>query len=611
MKKLLAVLLMAVMTTSLAACGNTNNGGETPSTGGADLAEKELVVATLDMNGDFVPTSAFGNNSYDLDIRYLIHGYDTVQFTRDGEFVLNETVVKNLETSEDADGNKTYTFTLNELKWNDGEPVTAKDYVFALLLSASDALVKAEGSDSAGEYFIGYDDYHTGATNAFKGVKLVDDSTFSVTIDKAELPYFWEFALAASQPYPMHVLAADGDITSDDNGATFTGDMTEAVNVFKNDYRTNPAVSCGPYKFVSFENGNVKLVANENFAGTYEGKKPQIKNIVVKTVNATIDMDTLVMGETDMVVGVVEGEKIEKAKANPDTIQESSYPRNGFGTVPFANDIAPTNEASVRRGIAYILDKDELIQNILGGYGTAVNSDYSTASWTYQAKKAELEEKLTNFAFSLEKANEELNQSSYKFEADGVTPWDASKAGEGYYRHNANGEQLAVRHLGTNDNPVTDTIELQLKQNAPKVGINYTVERTDFAGLLDNYYDGHLKPAEERYHMFNMALGHSDVDDPYYASYACEYAGTSSNPGSVCDEELDAIMKKMRTIESSETDAFADAWLEYEIRWNELLPLVPIYANQYYDFADADLEGFHTTPFWNWSRSICDLSWSK
>lgn len=600
MKKLLTVFLVALMATSLTACGGTGNGTKTSS--------KELIVGTITMNGDFLPSEGFGNNSYDKNIRDLIHGYSPVAFTPEGDFVIDETVVKEYTKEVNADGDTDYVFTINDLKWNDGEPVTAKDYMFSLLLIGSPETTAAGCADATGENYVGYPAYHDGSSEYFTGIKLIDEKTFSFTVAQEKLPYFWELSWVRIQPFPMHTLAPDGDVVSDDNGTKFVGDMGAAVNMFANEYRYAPTVTSGPYKFISFENAQVKLEANENFAGNYQGKTPSIQSIIVKEVNATIDIDTLINGETDIIFGVVEGDKIEKAKAT-DTVQESTYPRNGYGNVPMHNDFGPTKEKEVRHAIAYILDKDELIQNILGGYGTTVNSDYGQASWTYQAKKAEIDATLTNYSLSLDKANAELDKSSFKFEKDGVTPWDATKAADGYWRYNAAGEELRINHLGTNDNAVTDTIEIQFRQNGPKVGMNITIERGDFAGLMDAYYYAGAKADKDRkYHTFNMAIGFADANDPYEGYYS-EFAKTPKNPTNTISPELDEVMVRLRGISADDKEKFADTWLEYVQIWNDYLPMVPIYANQYYDFADADLEGFNTTPFASWAQIICDLSW--
>lgn len=599
MKKLLLVLVAGLMATSLTACG------------GAKMSDKELIVGAVEMNGYFMPSEGLGNSSYDKNIRDLIHGYSTVAFTAEGEFEIDKTVVKESKIEKDANGDTVYTFTLNDLKWNDGTPVTSDDYLFSALLAGSPEFVKAKAQDTNGENFVGYKDYHEGKTKSFKGIKKIDEKSFSFTIAKENLPYFWELNFVKIQPFAMKAITGgNGKIVSDENGTSFDGDMTAAVNTFANEYRNEPKVSSGPYKFVSFKNKQVRLEANENFAGDYKGEKPKIKTIIVKEVNQKVDMDALINGEVHILNGVVEGQKIENAKANKDKIQESTYSRNGYGNVPMHTDFGPTKEKEVRHAIAYILDKQELVKNILGGYGSTLNSDYSTASWVYQAKKAELDKELVNYSFSIDKANEELDNSSYKFEKDGTTKYDAKKASKDYLRYNAKGEVLQINHLGTQDNVVTDTIELQYQQNMPKVGIKFTMTRTDFPGLMDGYYYAGAKPDKDRkYHTFNMAVTFSDANDPYYSSYACEYAKTPANPTNTCNEELDAAMKDLRRTDKADKDAFAEKWVTYEKLWNELLPVVPVYANQYYDFASSDLEGFKTTPYNSYAQIICELSW--
>ena len=54
----------------------------------------------------------------------LIHGgYDTVVYTKEGEFEYNPTVVASHEETENEDGTKTYTVTINDgLVWSDGTP---------------------------------------------------------------------------------------------------------------------------------------------------------------------------------------------------------------------------------------------------------------------------------------------------------------------------------------------------------------------------------------------------------------------------------------------------------------------------------------------------------
>lgn len=43
-------------------------------------------------------------------------------------------------------------------------------------------------------------------------------------------------------------------------------------------------------------------------------------------------------------------------------------------------------------------------------------------------------------------------------------------------------------------------------------------------------------------------------------------------------------------------------------RWNRV---IPVYANQYFDFYNAKLKGFNTGPMASWSEIVCDLSWEE
>ena len=86
------------------------------------------------------------DSSYDKSIRDLIHGYNPVIVDNDGNIkwetkvtLKGEPAVKN-----NKDGSKTFTVTLNDgLKWNDGKPVTANDYVMTYLMRASKSWIDA------------------------------------------------------------------------------------------------------------------------------------------------------------------------------------------------------------------------------------------------------------------------------------------------------------------------------------------------------------------------------------------------------------------------------------------------------------------------------------
>lgn len=609
MKKLL-VLVLATALVAAALVGCTPSEPGTPSTG----ASGTLIVGSPAINGDFI--YGFGNSSYDKWVKDLTGGYNATYTTSpEGEIILNETVVKNLDTEVHDNGDKTYTFEIhNDLKWNDGTGIKADDYIFRLLWDASPEWVEAGAGSSNGDGLLGYSAYNKGEADRFAGAKLLGDYKFSLTIDGESLPYFYETSYVSLSPSPMAVWAPAAKIDSDDGGAMITSDEDgwslafDTKRVAQTE-RFAPTVSCGPYKFVSFENNAVTLTVNEYFKGDYKGDKPQLEYIIIRYINQTTDVDQAINGEVDAVTGVIEGEKIEKAITAAST-DVTFYPRNGYGGIFWHCDYGPAANKEVRKSIAYLMDRQEIIKNVLGGYGSVTNGMYGLAQWMYQDNKAAVDA-LPNFVLNHDKANELLDSTEWKFEANGTTPFDASKAGPdtGYYRHNAAGERLVIRHLGTEDNTVTDNIEIQLMANTPYAGIDWSVTRSDFAQLLDHYYDGPFMGEDRMYHSFNLATGFTAVFDPYYSSFHSDFMDVYGyNTERVADPTMDRLIEEMRELDPTQVDEYSAAWLEFQKYFNDFLPVIPLYSNQYYDIFRTEVKGFNTTPFLAWAEMICDIS---
>ncbi len=656
---------------------------------GCTRDKNELVIATVEISGNFI--NGFGGSDYDEDIKRMIHGYSTYDYDEYGNWKLNEVPITSVErVVDDMSGNVTYTFTVREeLKWSDGHPLTAKDYVFSVLFSTSDEWVSVGAADPSYEHLLGYYTYNKGIAengveqiiyakeqdpelraqyeaegkifdhdgyaldeygqripiagvevdeNGFPlrnedgtwkslpreepgengiltGIQLLDPTTFSITIDGQALPYFQESILATIDPVPMHIYTqGKGDIESGKGGSKVIGcDLMDVAEFVKNTYRKNPSVTCGPYTFVSYENKMVKLKLNKEFLGDFRGYKPEIESIVVKELDPMQHVDALLAGTVDLVTGIVDGGEIKKV-INNSNIASQQYYHNGYGTLSFATDFGPVKEASVRRAIAYSIDKTELIQTGLDGYGEMIRGDYSYAQWMYHENKEQINSQLEAYDYNLQKANEELDKSSYKYEADGVTPFDVTKVNEEgtYLRYNAQKEPLVIRHLGTQASKITDAIELQFMKNFKKLGIAFTVEKSDFATLLTHYYNGSKLPqGERRYHSFNLATVLSFDYNPYYASFHSAFAGSGMNPTGIKDKKLDYYMEQMLRLRPDQEEEYMQAWLEYQKRFNEILPLIPLYTNMNYDFYTNRLTGVNVNAMESYGHIISQLRWVK
>ncbi len=595
MKKLLSSLLAAIML--LALC----------STAFAATDLNTLVVGTPAMNGDFI--DGFGNSAYDANIKRILRGQiATVVPNVYDELIIHPLVVKDYTAEVDEAGNKTYTWTIfDDLKWSDGEPMTAKDFVFSELYQTSPEWIEAGAAYSGGDGLLGYDAYKAGETKVHAGLHLIDDYTFSVTINAEQLPYFHELSFASVTPQPLHVYGPELEIKSDETGSWIEGDLLAALQNVAATERFAPTVSCGPYKFVSFENQTVTLEINDLYKGDPNGLKPQIQYIVQKYIPSETDVDEVIAGDVDLVTGVIEGKKIEAAKAST-TAKTRSYFRNGYGYLAMHVDWGVTADENVRWAIAYLLDRNEVIDYVLGGYGGTVQSQYGFAQWMYEEAGADLEEELVAYNLNVEKANELLDETEWKFEADGKTPFDATKANaEGtYMRYNDKGEMLTIHHMGSTGNDVTAIIEIQYTANAPLAGMKFEVTQADFNALLDNYYYGFQKGADRFYNTFNLAVTFGRPFDPYY-NWHSDFIETYANSCQVDDEELDQYIDEMRKLEPTQKEEYIEAWLKFEKRFQEIMAQIPLYSNEYYEVMGMNVEGVNTTSFASWDYVVCEI----
>lgn len=717
----------------------------------ADQIEKmtdanTLVVAGAELNGDYI--NGFGNSSYDVWIKNLIGnyggslGYATIYSNEGGELKYNPTVnAADPEVKTNEDGSKTYTFKIKDnLVWNDGTPITAKDYVFGVLFANMPEWTTA-GADNgtSGLELKGYKAYHDGETLTHAGLALVDDHTFSVTIDKAYVPYYYETALVGTSPTPRHRYAPNLDIVAGENGAAtlavkegyqisdedkktlidnetkkvaaleaaykadydyyvgageeepgfnqadydalVAGDYAkvyeeqtkeykegetkpepisadhlyllqqliavdaekktlagyqdgsielDAISLLKTaaalevsqTYRYNPDVTSGPYNFVSFGNNMAKVTLNDKFVGDANGKKPTIQNVIVQTVNNKVATDFVIAGTIDINPGVIEGAMIEKAKASPDA-GFTHYYRNGYGVMPILNDIGATQYVGVRRAIGFLLDRAAFVNSIAEGYGSVVSGAYGLAQFEYAERGFDLENSdgWTTYTLNVTEANKALDDTPYKFEADGTTPWDAAKAQEAYnkdkegfnyWRYDEKGEagggRLRVIHQGSEGLDTTILISTQLPDNAKQAGMQYIVQQVDFATLLKSYYTPDAKNKDAAT-VFNMGTNFGVPNDPFYSYHSSQIG--AQNKERVNDPELDKILETMRVAEAGTEEGkkvWLDGWVQFQKWFNANLPQLPLYGNDYHDIFNKRVKGLETTPMWDWSYDIADIT---
>lgn len=618
--RILAALLALTLAVSATACAAApaESSSSSESSNSESSSEEEVTVpdgfivgSTTDLNGDFL--EGWSNASQNKSVKTLINGYSTYEFVEEQIYVLNDVAVASCDVTLDDEGNKTYTFVINEnLVWNNGEAITASDYVFAKLLFASPEFGQLDGGDNTGGYeIVGYEAFNAGETKTFAGINLIDEYSFSLTVKAGELPYYFEETLVAVNPLPMSVIAPDATITDDGEGATISEEfnvdvLTTTILDPETGYRYNPQVTCGPYNFVSFDPGSLVAVLelNDKFLGSaVDGATGSIERLVLKSVTAATEMDELRAGTVDLLPGISGGESINTGL---DIVDEgladyASYDRAGYGKLAFACEFGPTQFTEVRQAIAYCLDRVEFANQYTGGYGTLPHGYYGMSQWEYQDNRDALETELNPYTFDLAKAEEVLVAGGWTLNADGgefVSGTDTVR-----YK-DVDGELMAltVEWASSQDNPVSDLLAASLPQNAAQIGMEIKQTVVDFGTLLDALY----RETEDlaNYHMFNLATGFATVSPLwYYVSTDPAYFGTY-NTDRISDEELESIALEMKAVEPGDTETWSALWLEFQVRYNELVVNLPLYSDQYHEFFTPELTNYTPDALWSWEYAL-------
>jgi peptide/nickel transport system substrate-binding protein len=562
----------------------------------------ELIVGnTTELSGDWIPY--FQNNAAEYDIFQLISGYGTVDMTRDIEYVINETVVEKYEVTENEDGSKTYTWTIKDgLTYDDGTPITAKDYVASVLLWSSPVLGEMGAQNSYGLYFKGYNEFSKGQSKEFTGVRLIDEKTFSVTIAAENLPYFYELFLASVSPTKLSFWTDDTvDIKDDGNGCYFTDNFTKEayegrINAAR---REIPRPSTGPYVLKSYDEASKTAVLeiNPKFLGNWEGQKPSIQTIIYKKVTNETAMDELATGSVDLLTGMSSGDEIQAGLdlVEAGGIAYSAYPRAGYGKLQFACDFGPTQYPEVRQAIAYLLDRNDFAKSFTGGFGSVVNGPYGEAFWFYQETKDELNEKLNPYSYSLEKAIEVLEAGGWVYDKNG-NPY---KEGIRYKKlEDGTLIPLIIEWASTEDNPVSELLVVKLQENPDVAAAGMQINQTvmSFPELLNYIYRDSSqgdKYGVPTYHMFNLATGfYPEYDMSTEYTIDPEMYEQGYNTNFIKDEELARLAKEMVLVEPGDKETFKKKFVDFIVRWNELLPDIPLYSNIYHDFYNEKLKGY-------------------
>lgn len=304
--------------------------------------------------------------------------FDTLVKTGSDSREIKPGLADSWEASEDA---TTFTFNLNpDATWHDGQPVTADDVVFTATWSAQNA-DKAHGWLPQWPYIAGAADI-LGTTDPLSGIEAVDDHTVRITLAAPNAEFLRGLTNASNSIVPKHLLEG------------IPGDQME-----QSEFATTSPIGSGPFRYVGYENGQyVELAANTDY---FRGA-PKVEKVFIRLLAPEAVLAQLESGELDIGfrVSPLEAERLSQ---NPDLqviqAQDPGADRFFLNT----NEGHPFASKELRQAFYYALDRQAMLDGILGGRGTVLNNPPGFAVY----------DDLTNYSYDPDKARELITASGW------------------------------------------------------------------------------------------------------------------------------------------------------------------------------------------------------
>jgi peptide/nickel transport system substrate-binding protein len=239
-------------------------------------------------------------------------------------------IVPGLAESWNVVDDKTIDFKLRTgVKFHNGQDVTAND-VKASMDHLLDPSIKAPS---------------TSVFAAVKEAQVLDPMSVRLVLSKTDARIF-------------DVLA--------NNFSVLPGQYLKDVGV---DGFAKKPIGSGPYMFVEWvKDDHLTLEANPNYwDGSYKGK-PQVKTVILRPVtDPATRLADLRSGAADMIMDVP-SDQVPALKSGGFTVVEKDTTQHDYVYIDTTKD-TPLKIKEVRQALNYAVDKDSIVQSLIGGFG--------------------------------------------------------------------------------------------------------------------------------------------------------------------------------------------------------------------------------------------------
>ena len=462
-----------------------------------------------------------------------------------------------------ADGHSWSFHIRDGMKWSDGQPATSADACFSWQLGID--AIAANGGES-GYLGAGYLDPTLKDAGVTK-VDCTDPTTMVVTTDDPS-----DRVLQVAMPIiPKHIWGKETYKTIGD--AKFDA----------------PLVGTGPYTVAEWQTGQfVRLVRNPNYWGT-QAYQDEVDIVIYKGSPDTM-VQALKAGELDYAHGP-NADQLNQLKTDPN-IQTVAGQANGWSQLAFNGYGADTGKTipkggpstkalldpAFRDALGYAIDKDLLVQRVLGGYGEPGTTIVPPVLGQWHV------EPTTKRTFDIAKAKQLLDAAGYPLDSSGR-------------RLDKEGKQITLRIFMPDSDANYPKAVAFIKDWYGQLGINVTQQVLDSATLGEKILppeagDGYTAD-------YDIELwGWSGGIDPngLLQIFECSAIGSSSD-SQYCNPDYDKMYEDQLKAPT------ADARKAILAQMQNLIYDKAVYDILYYD---ANTEAYRTDRFAGWQNQPID-----
>jgi peptide/nickel transport system substrate-binding protein len=415
---------------------------------------------------------------------------------------------------KDLDGGSTISFTLRDgVKFHNGNPLKASDVKYTFeKLTASDGAKAASFFETVNEQ----------KKPHILAIETPDDKTVNFKISR---PTLKNQLLSNMVAIPI---IAEG---------TF-------------DTQKNTPMGTGAYKFVKADMVQ-KTVDLEAFNDYWEGA-PKIQKLQVRVVaDSNAVQSSLKSGQIDVAPTMI--------NLSSDTIDDlGKDPNLKVGKFDSANvqlltinvSAAPLDNVKVRQAIAYGIDRDEIINQMLRGQGKIAHSILPQESWAYSEG--------TTYSHDIAKAKQLLDEAGVK-----------DPDGDGPQMRLSQPIKLSISAGNGSQSQYSQVIQNQLKQ----IGIPIDIVPVEFAALTEQWRLGQFQITMNRW-----VGGNQDpifYRDLFLSTESTDVKPTARNRSRYKNKDFDAVIEQ--AVNEMDREKAKKLYAQAQAIISRDLPIIPLW----------------------------------